>query len=469
MKRIHLDLKKQTDQSYEIMIEKGLFKKIASDLRMKRFAENYVIISDSRVSRIYASKLAAALKREKMFLGKINFPVGEKSKTMTELQKILEKMVGLGANRETGVIALGGGVTGDLGGFVAASFMRGVPYIQIPTSLIAMVDSSVGGKVAVDLEAGKNLAGAFWQPKKVYIDPEMLITLPHKHWKSGFAEAVKYGAIKERPLWEFFEKHIDVWNKETKKLLPSDWNVVEEMIERCVQVKANVVMKDEREGNLRQILNYGHTFAHVIEKMSDYRVSHGEAVATGMRIAGELGVKLRSMPQAELDKQNELLNQLGLTKKKTKGLIKKFVQEMARDKKASSKGGSSSVGKGNIRVVLVDRLGRCHQEMGKYGIRVDPKVIAEVLRDGKWVDDVEPVKVAPSTSYSYSSPSYSSGPSYSSPSSSYSSSSSSYSPGLDEGETDLQKRLREMRERAEQRRREQGGSGGLSGGGFLPG
>jgi len=227
-------------------------------------------------------------------------------------------------------------------------------------------------------------------------------------------------------------------------------------------VKANVVMKDEKESNFRQILNYGHTFGHVIELMDDYKVSHGEAVATGMRIAADLALKLRYMPQTEWDIQKELLDMLGLGKKKSKGLIKKFIEHMKKDKKA----------KGDIRVVLVDRLGRCHQEMGKYSVKVDARLLREVLKDGKWIDDVEKPKsfVSPSSPYSYSSASTSSSyssPSYSDPSTSYSSSSGSSYSSSGAGETDLQKRLREMRERAEQRRREQGG-GGLDAGGFLP-
>lgn len=464
MRRILLSLKKSVDNSYDVEIEKGMLRKIASDLRMKRFAENYVLITDSTVARLYSKSLINSLKREKLFLGKIVFPAGEESKSLSQMQEILEKMVDLKANRKTGVIALGGGVVGDLAGFVASSFMRGVPYVQIPTTLLAMVDSSVGGKTAVDLSSGKNLVGAFWQPKKVYIDPEVLVTLQKKHWKSGLGEAVKYGAITERPLWEFFEKHVDVLNKEPEKFLPSEWKLIEEMIERCVQIKANVVMRDEKEGNLRQILNFGHTFAHVIELMSDYKVLHGEAVATGMRIAGSVAEKLRIIPAMELEKLNALFDQMGVGKAKTKGLIKDFIKNMRKDKKA----------KGDIRLILIGRIGRCYQQLGQYDIKVDPKIIKSVLKEGKWVDD-QPLTPRPGSGQARGAaypPTTSWGSnSYGYQSSSYSSSSSSFDAPVVEGETDLQKRLREMRERAEIRRRQQGGgsSGGLGNGSFLPG
>ncbi|MDF2379519.1 MAG: 3-dehydroquinate synthase [Candidatus Gracilibacteria bacterium] len=488
MQRIHLGLTSEKDKSYDIVIDRGVFANIASDLRMKRFAEKYVVITDKKVGKLYSKKLIDALKREELYLGKIVVPVGESSKSVEQFSECLEDMVGLGANRKTGIIALGGGVVGDLGGYVAASFMRGIEYVHVPTSLLAMVDSSIGGKVGIDLKAGKNLAGAFWHPKKVYIDPDVLRTLPQKHWRAGLGEALKYGAIKERPLWEFFEKHIELWKKKPNDFLPSEWETVSEMIARCAQIKVNVVMKDEREGNVRQILNYGHTFAHVVEHMSDYEVVHGEAVAVGMRMAAALAVEMRFMPQTEYDRQNDLLDALGLGKTKTKGLIKDFVKHMRKDKKA----------KGDLRVVLVSRLGTCYQQMGQFGIAVEEKIVKKVIEQGEWVDDVEVVDMSqPSSSFqpqtvssveqkralddvsstwdgvtsgSYS-PSQSTSTSYGAPLSSTSF----------VGETDLQKRLREMRERAEAKRqyREQsGGAGGLnssegaglgSGGGFLPG
>jgi 3-dehydroquinate synthase len=470
MARIQVELKTSVDQSYDIEIEKGLFKRIASDLKMKRFVESYVVITDAKVGRLYAAGLVAALKREILFLGKIVVPAGEEGKSFAEMQKVMESMIELGAHRKTGVIALGGGMIGDLAGFVAASYMRGIPYVQVPTTLLGMVDSSVGGKVAIDLPSGKNMMGAFWQPKKVYIDPEVLSLLPMKQWKAGLGEVLKYGAIKDRTLWDFLEQNVNVFNKAPEDFFPGDWKVVEEMIRRCVQIKTEVVMKDEKEENLRKILNYGHTFAHVIELMSDYKVLHGEAVATGMRMAGAIALQLRVMPAQELEKQNTLLDQLGLGKAKTKGLIKDFIGHMKKDKKSDEK----------LRLVLVDRLGRCRQDMGKYALAVDEKVVKEVLEETGLIDDKE-VVIPPSPlergndtvaqTSSWGAPSYGASPSYSghsslssnysapssysSPSpSSYSTPSSYSSSHSQEGETDLQRRLREMRERREQAQKE---------------
>lgn len=450
MRRVHLDLKKSTDHSYDIEIERGLLRRIASDLRTKRFVQQYVVIADKTGSRKYLTSLVTSLKREKMFLGKILVPSGEHSKSLSRMELILEEMIKLKANRDTGVIALGGGMVGDLAGFCAAVFMRGLPYVQIPTTFLAMVDSSIGGKVAVDLPSGKNMAGAFWQPKKVYVDPNFLSSLPQKQWKSGLAEGLKCAAVFDRTLWDFFEKQVELLNKEPKNFLPSDWNVVEEMIERSLKIKATIVMKDEKESDLRQIINYGHTFGHVIELMSHYSVPHGEAVATGMRLAAAASVKLKFMPIAEMKKQNDLLDRLGLGKTKTKGLIKDFIDHMKKDKK----------GKGDLRLVLVDRIGRCHQVLGKYSMVVSDKLVRDVLEESHLIDDKAVMSAAPEVN-SWSQPavnttSYSSWsqPAQQQPWQYQYDSGTSYSSSPPSGETELQKRLREMRERRERAQRE---------------
>jgi 3-dehydroquinate synthase len=489
MQRVRVELNKSADESYEVVIDRGSLKRVTTDLKAGRFCEQWIVITDTKVSRLYAMKLCDDLRRAELFCGKIVVTSGEQSKCLSVLETVLEEMVAKGANRQTGVVALGGGVVGDLAGFAAASFMRGVPFVQVPTSLLAMVDSSVGGKVGVDLSSGKNLVGAFWQPKKVYIDPDVLRSLPMKEWKCGLGEAVKYGAIKDRKLWDFFEEHVEVFTKKPKDLLSGDLALVEQMIQRCVEIKADVVSKDEKEAGLRQILNYGHTFGHVVELMSGYKVLHGEAVAVGMRMAGLLANRKRWMSDLELQKLMGLLDKLGLGKTKVKGLINDFVKHMKKDKKT----------KGDVRVVLVDRIGVAKQVMGHYGVKVEEKEVKEMLSESGLIDDVEPFEpraesVEPregpsswSSGYSSSSvsSSYSSGSfsdsSYGSGSSGYGGSGiSSYSDispirgehnisgsGVSEvvEETDLQRRLRLMRERREAT----GSSGGLGGGGFLPG
>ncbi len=446
MSRISVTLKKELDQSYDIHLERGFLKKIASDLRMKRYCDQYLVISDTKVNKLYGKTLIDSLKREDLFLGKVVVASGEKSKSFEQLHSILEKMADMGANRQTGIIALGGGVVGDLAGYAAASFMRGIDFIQVPTTLLAMLDSSVGGKVGIDLEAGKNLAGAFWQPKKVYVDPDVLQTLAQKEWKAGLGEAVKYGAIKDRGLWEFFEKNAALFNKKPSDYLPSEWKIVEEMISNCIQIKADVVMKDEKEGNLRKILNYGHTFGHVVELMSDYKVLHGEAVAVGMRMAAALAVELRIMPAAELERQNALLDTLALGKTKTKGLIKEFIKHMKKDKKA----------KGDLRVVLISRLGTCQQSLGNYDLVVDEKLLEQVLKDSSLITDK---KVEKKQKISQSLPTVRTSTPVTNTWVRPDVVNSSQQANQVAPETDLQRRLREMREK-----RAQGGSTG-----FLPG
>ncbi len=456
MSRVQVQLTRSGNDNYDIVVERGLLRRLSSDIRMLNSADDYVVITDSTVNRHYGSAVVEQLKKAELFRSKIVVPTGEKSKSLAQMEEVLEKLVECGAHRKTGIIALGGGVVGDLAGFVAASYMRGVALVQIPTSLLAMVDSSVGGKVAVDLPSGKNLVGAFWQPKKVFVDPDVLKTLAMKQWKAGLGEAVKYGAIADRKLWEFFEQYVEVWNTKPSDFLPSHERIVDEMIFKCIAVKADVVMKDEKEGNYRKILNYGHTFGHVVEKMSDYKVLHGEAVALGMRMAADLAVALRFMRAEERDRQGELLGLLGIGKSKVKGLISEFIDHMKSDKKA----------KGDLQVVLVDRLGRCYQRLGKFGIEVEKSDLVDVLKS--YVDDKavekKPVPTVSTSSYMSSSLS-ASPPSWQSPtpSSSYASPSlSSSSPESEE--TELQRRLRLMRERRAERQ-----AGGGSSGGFLPG
>lgn len=447
MPRIHLVLKNNLDQSYDIEIERGLFRKIASDLRMKRFADKYVVITDKKVNRVLGKKMELALKREKLWFGKVVVEAGELSKALASVQTIVEKMLELGVDRKTGVIALGGGMVGDLAGFAAAVFMRGIPYVHVPTTLLAMVDSSIGGKTGVNVPSAKNMIGAFWQPKKVYSDPEILQSLPKNQWKSGLAEAIKSAAIKDRDFWDFLEKHAEVFQKDLKRLLPSEWKMVEDMISRCVAIKAEVVMKDEKEGNLRQILNYGHTFGHVIEHMSGYTVLHGEAVATGMRLASRVSVKLRHMTVQEFSKFESLLDTFEIGRIKTKGLITEFVQHMKKDKK------------GGLKLVLVDRIGRCYQQLGNFSIKVDEKIVKEVLKESGLIDDQENAREALDARYAREEVAVQQSSWVMPPPSSYSSYSNPLNP--DEAETLLQRKLREMKEKREHAQR--------TGGKWLPG
>lgn len=271
-------------REYEIAIGSGLLKKSGETIRKISSAKKAAVVTDSNVGPLYAETLVKSLHDNGFMTTIITIPAGEKSKSAEMLMKLYDEMLDFGLTRTDLVIALGGGVVGDLTGYAAASLLRGIPYIQIPTTLLAQVDSSVGGKVAIDLPQGKNLVGAFNQPKAVIIDTECLKTLNPRVLSDGMAEVIKYGAIKDKNLFELLESI-----KTTKELFAN----IDKIIYNCCDIKRQVVEDDEFDTGGRMILNFGHTFGHAIEKQYNYETyTHGEAVGVGMIMACEYGEKI---------------------------------------------------------------------------------------------------------------------------------------------------------------------------------
>ena len=263
-------------KSYQIEIAAGLLDKAGAKIRSVSKAQRAAIISDSNVDALYGGRLQKSLEGSGFSVTRIVFPAGEKSKCLAELAKIYDRLAAAGITRSDLVVALGGGVTGDLGGFAAATFLRGIDYVQVPTSLLAQIDSSVGGKVAVDLPAGKNLVGNFYQPKLVLIDTELLRTLPVRFLHDGLAEAIKYGCIRDKAL---FEKIAAM--RDDEELLANIGGIVE----RCCAIKAEIVEYDEFDTGERMVLNFGHTIGHAVEKCCGYTdYTHGEGVGIGMAL-----------------------------------------------------------------------------------------------------------------------------------------------------------------------------------------
>ncbi|MCG2748504.1 MAG: 3-dehydroquinate synthase [Desulfobulbaceae bacterium] len=291
MKIIDVGLGKR---SYPIMVAAGLLSEIGRDLRQRAVAKRYVVIADDRVAGLYGKTLIESLASQGISCELLVFPRGEASKNMTTIARLASSLAQLGVDRKDCLIALGGGVTGDITGFVAAIYMRGIAFVQVPTTLLAQVDSSVGGKTGVDIPEGKNLVGAFYQPRAVYIDSRVLSSLPSEELLNGLAEVIKYGVIYDRDFFDFLDA-----NRE--QILQLQLPVIEEVIGRCCQIKAAVVAADEKEADLRRILNYGHTLGHAVEAASDFAIAHGMAVAMGMVAANSLaqGKALLSPPEAE--------------------------------------------------------------------------------------------------------------------------------------------------------------------------
>lgn len=272
MKRnLFVDLK---ENSYNILIEKGLLSKLGEELKKIYFGEKIFIITDENVDKYYGDKVKDELDKAGYKTRKMVLTPGEETKSFSTLPSIYNELLDFKLTRKELIITLGGGVIGDLGGFAASTFLRGVSFVQIPTSLLAQVDSSVGGKVAVDLEKGKNLAGSFYQPKAVFIDPDVLNTLPEKFYKDGMAEVIKYGCIKDI---DFF------YMLKSLKSREEVMNNIEDILYKCCYIKKSVVERDEKDLGERMLLNFGHTLGHAIEKYYNFTgYSHGEAVAIGM-------------------------------------------------------------------------------------------------------------------------------------------------------------------------------------------
>ena len=275
---------KATSGSYPIHIKNGLLDEIGVEIKKIYNGRKIAIVTDSNVDKFYGQKVISSLKEEGFDTFKIVVKAGEESKSFETLLEVYDKLLDFKINRGDIIIALGGGVVGDMTGFAAATFLRGIPLVQIPTTLLAQVDSSVGGKVAVDLPRGKNLVGSFYMPKAVFIDPLLLGTLNDKFFNDGMGEVIKYGAIKDRKL---FYKLMDYKNKEA---LLSE---IDQIIYTCCCIKASIVELDEKDTGERMLLNYGHTIGHAIEQFFNFKkYSHGEAVAMGMYAITRLGEEL---------------------------------------------------------------------------------------------------------------------------------------------------------------------------------
>lgn len=293
MKSVYVEL---GAKSYTIEIATGLVDQIGSKLRaLLPQAETAVIITDSNVGPLYGERLRCSLCQSGFQTTTLTFAAGEQSKNLATLSRLYTGLARAGVTRSDVIVALGGGVTGDMAGLAAATFLRGVAFVQVPTSLLAMVDSSVGGKVAVDLPEGKNLVGAFYQPRAVYIDTLVLQTLPERFFYDGMAEVIKYGCIKDLALFIKLEELPEIVQSGEEKVLAQAVNVpilsltptmiteLPEIVASCCNIKARIVEKDEFDTGERMVLNFGHTLGHAVERAYHYLTySHGEAVAVGM-------------------------------------------------------------------------------------------------------------------------------------------------------------------------------------------
>ncbi len=349
------------NRSYAIKVGAGLLARLGVECAELKLGRRCAVITDSNVGKRFAKPALKSLSAAGFDPVLIAVPAGEKSKRLAFVEKCHDQLAAHRLERKSFIVALGGGVVGDLAGFVAATYLRGIPFVQVPTSLLAQVDSSVGGKTGVNLKAGKNLVGAFYQPQLVLCDLDVLKTLPKREYISGLAEVVKYGVIYDTILFAQLERNLP-------KLLQRDVATLAAVIARCCEIKADVVGQDETETGLRAILNFGHTIGHAIENSFGYgKYLHGEAISIGQVAAAKLSHRILGLPSDEAGRIEKLFVHAGLPVKIKLNLVqrKKLFAAMRLDKKASD---------GEVKFVLAKRIGKVI-----WGQNVPTGLIDEVL------------------------------------------------------------------------------------------
>ncbi len=305
MKKIRVNLDRKSANAHEIFIGRGIIDRMGLLMAKNNWASRYVLVTDSRVAELHGDRVLATLRGMNLAVDMIQFPAGEASKTVRTCLDLVERLLALGADRKSALIALGGGVVGDLTGLAASLFMRGIPYLQAPTTLLAQVDSAIGGKTGVNLPMAKNMLGTFYQPRGVFIDLAFLDTLPEREFANGLAEIVKYGVIEDPELL----KHLA---DEAEAIRGRDGAILERLVARSCRIKKGIVELDETEKGLRRILNFGHTMGHAVEAATDYGMAHGEAVAVGMVAAARISVALDHLSADEGERIEAVLRAVGL-------------------------------------------------------------------------------------------------------------------------------------------------------------
>lgn len=347
-------------RSYSVFVDISLFSRDDWLSRISFPSFRGAVLTNDRVGRLYAEKVQNFFAQKGCTIGVITIPDGEEYKNLKTVEKVYHELLALDLDRKSFLLTLGGGVVTDLGGFVASTFLRGIAYYQIPTSLLAQVDSSIGGKTGVNLEEGKNLVGTFYQPSGVFVDLSFLDTLPEREYREGLAEVVKAALLEGEEFVAFLYTH-------RNEVLRREKNVLEELVARAIAYKRWVVEKDEKEKGLRSVLNYGHTIGHALEKATGYGVlRHGEAVSVGMRGEALLALRIGMSTDEVYRLQEEMLQTFGLPLRVPQRIeVEEFLSALWKDKKKEG---------GKIRFTLLERLGK-----PLLGIEVEEEMVLEIL------------------------------------------------------------------------------------------
>jgi 3-dehydroquinate synthase len=367
MAKIKVDLK---ERSYEILVGANVLPELGKLIEEEKWGYEIFIITDPLVNDLYGDVLRKGLKAFKHHT--LEVPRGERFKNLKVASKLYDELVKRSAHRDSLIIAFGGGVIGDMAGFMAATYMRGINYIQVPTTLLAQVDASIGGKTGVNHPKCKNLIGSFYQPRLVFIDVQTLTTLPARELRTGLAEVVKYGVIEDVDFFKFLEAnshHLNTKAFESPETLRASLKLWQTIVSESAKIKARVVEKDERESGLRMILNFGHTIGHAVETLTKYKAyNHGEAVAIGMVAAAKIANHMKMIGQDSVVRITNLLVKLGLPTE-IEGLpSKKILEVLAIDKKVRA---------GKVQFVLPEKIGKVVIK-GDVPLKTVKKVLGEI-------------------------------------------------------------------------------------------
>jgi 3-dehydroquinate synthase len=357
MRKIEVNLNQAV---YSILIGPGLLNTVADCLKQLHAGDRVILVTHPRLKQLYGNSLLKSLKEAGLSPELVEAPEGEESKSLAQASVLYNEFSRLQVERITPVLALGGGVIGDLAGFVAATYMRGIPLVQAPTTLLAQVDSSIGGKTAVNQATLKNIIGVFYQPRMVIADISALRTLPDNEMVNGMAEIIKYGVIRDEVLFSLLENQAD-------SLMRRDESFLEEIVYRCASIKAGVTEKDEKDTGLRNILNFGHTVGHAVEAVSDFGVSHGNAVAMGMIAAARISLKMGIFSESEYNRLKSVIIRYGLPVEVAGWPVQDLMQAMQHDKKRAG---------GRLRMVLVRKMGEVF-----INDEVDPSLVQQTLEE----------------------------------------------------------------------------------------
>jgi 3-dehydroquinate synthase len=359
MPQIHVRLTTDRDRSYYIDIRPGILERVPAMLAHAEGNRRIFIITDATVARLYGGRFRSALANHGADVVMLDVPPGEKSKTAATAYALQGRLLSAGITRESLIVALGGGVVGDLAGYVAATILRGVRFVQVPTTLLAQSDSSIGGKVGVDHPAGKNLIGAFHQPSAVYIDPRTLRSLPVNEFRNGLAEVVKIAAALDAGFFAMIERNAHSLRRDHELILTK-------IIAKAVGLKASVVARDERDAGIRSALNLGHTVGHALEASTRFRLRHGFAVSIGMAVESRLACAMGMLPERDAQRLSRTLAAAGLPTELPRGFNERvFASALSQDKKSDATG---------LKMVLLRRIGAC-----AVGVPVSSEAVRKIM------------------------------------------------------------------------------------------